>query len=769
MEGFKFNPTQSLLSEDVLNKLDKEVRGELIDCLTNIRFLINITNHKRHMVKDMPKDDIGRVIVNFAAPHILEDMDFFRQSALHYKQYGCYTLIPENKIPGSDYNLFWKEEARRCRDGLVRNDGEWIPGYFYFYLNYTQISLTRADNSFARSTTSLKEKALRTKDFPDIYDGDYLYFHYIERCRDRGEHAAVLKRRGVGASLKAASMLARNFVIGEKELKSGIKDPTVSYAIANEKEYLNKDGVLNKFVDNIDWCATSTPFPRIRELKDSINDMHWKMGYKDSENGTEGGTGNEVMGVSMKDNPQKARGKRGVLILWEESGKAPHLLQAWNIARESIEEGRYTYGTMACFGTGGTEGADFTALKELFYNPIGYNILSLDNVYDKISENSACSFFWGAYLNRKGCFDKDGNSDVISALIEVLNDRITVKRNSSDPNALTQRKCENPITPQEAMMIRRGTIFPVNDILDYLSEILPNEKRFTSGHWVGRIRISQDGIVDWCNSEDNPIREYPLIDQNNKTGAIEIYEMPVKSSNGKTTPFRYISGGDPVDDDYSTTNSLANIWVFDRFTDRIVAEYTGRPRFADDYYEICRRLLLFYGATMNYENDKKGLYGYFRNKNCLYLLCDNLEILEDKNISNIKQNYGNKKKGTNSGVEVNAWGRRLQAEWMMQPARGTGYTKDDGTEVPPKINLHMIRSIAYLKECSMWNPDGNFDRISGAGMLFLYREDLKRLDIVIKEDNSNTKANNPFWSRLGGLNEVNNSVRRYESYNLFER
>ena len=100
--------------------------------------------------------------------------------------------------------------------------------------------------------------------------------------------------------------------------------------------------------------------------------------------------------------------------------------------------------------------------------------------------------------------------------------------------------------------------------------------------------------------------------KNNKLlGCVEIHEMPDKSSSGKVLDGRYIAGIDPYDDDESDTLSLGSIFVLDLFTDRIVCEYTGRPDFADDFYEICRKIVLFYNAETNYENNKKGLYKYF--------------------------------------------------------------------------------------------------------------------------------------------------------------
>jgi predicted house-cleaning noncanonical NTP pyrophosphatase (MazG superfamily) len=740
MELYNFNKIQTQLTKELLDSLDKEELHDLYDCIDNIVFIKNLANPDRKYARDLERDSKGRIKIEIENPHILEDMDFFRQPAIHFQTHGVYTLLYPNSNPNSEYYQYWKEERRRCREGLIReSDGEWIPGYFYYYLNYSPIMVVEAIEG---------RMSRRTREFPDLYDGDYLYFHYIQRAREEGSHGSILKRRGVGASFKGAAMLGRNFVIGEKEDRVGVKDATSSFAIANEKEYLTKDGILNKFIDNIDWCALHTPFPRIRELKDSMNEMHWKMGYKDKELGIERGSGNEVMGVTLKNDPQKARGKRGSLVLWEESGKFSKLLTAWNVARESMEEGRFTFGIMLNFGTGGTEGADFLALQEMFYNPRGYNICALKNVFDKnVDDGSECSFFFGAYLNRKGYYDHNGNSDVIGALIEVIKDRIYVKRHANDPSALVQRKAENPITPQEAVLIVGMNIFPVSDVKEYLSYIKPNLNKFTGSHYVGELVSTVSGNVEWRDKDLYPIREYPLTDNLNRKGAIEIYQMPIRNADGSIPRLRYIAGIDTYDDDHSTTNSLGSIFILDTYTDTIVAEYTGRPFLADDFYEICRRLLIFYNATANYENDKKGLYGYFKNKNSLHLLCDNPQILEDKNMANIRENYGNKKKGTNSSTTINAWGRSLQASWLIKDAWGTGGMDDEGNVLASLMNLQVVRSIAYLEEIVKYNSEGNFDRISAMGMLMIYREEIYALISRRGKEQKKSIVDDDFFSR----------------------
>ena len=82
------------------------------------------------------------------------------------------------------------------------------------------------------------------------------------------------------------------------------------------------------------------------------------------------------------------------------------------------------------------------------------------------------------------------------------------------------------------------------------------------------------------------------------------------------------------DHDDSFTNSLGSVFIFKRvkageaWTDVIVAEYSGRPDTAEEYYENVRKLLVFYNARLLFENERKGIYPYFTNKHCDYLLAD---------------------------------------------------------------------------------------------------------------------------------------------------
>lgn len=535
-------------------------------------------------------------------------------------------------------------------------------------------------------------------------------------------------------SYSMASILSHLFVLGENKTA---KEHVTGIVTAYLKEYLTKDGILNKFTSMIDWCAENTQFPR-RRLTDSMVNMTWSMGYKDADTNVNRGTQNTVIGVATSDESDKLRGKRAAKILMEEMGSYPSLIDTYNTIINSVSAGGVTYGQIVLVGTAGNKDSDFSGAQELMYNPLGYKLLALDNVYDKGNQGKPnFVYFFPGYMNLEGCYNEDGVSDVTKALKQILMNRHTVKYHSSDPQTIIRITAEVPITPSEAIMRVGVNMFPVNDINKRIEELDGNPSAYDDVY-TGTLQMGSDGKVSFAPGRD-PIREFPH--KNNKLeGAVEIFVMPeIDKKTGKAYSGRYIGGLDPVDDDYSNTMSLVSMFVLDLWTDKIVAEYTGRMAFADDTNEICRRLALFYNARINYENNKKGIYSYFATHNSVWLLTDELDYLKDKQLVR-ERGYGNKSKGTYATAAINAFGRQLLRQWLIRPV-----TEGDNT-VPA---LYQIRSRALLKELALWNDVGNFDRVSAMGMLMLMRED-KMISFqgnVKRETQKDYLGNDPFFTR----------------------
>lgn len=742
------NKYQTPLTDELLDTLPDEVKDQLFDIINNVEFVKRLISPNRGYAKDRPRDESGKIIVDLANPHILENMDYFRPTALHYEKYGTLTNLRPNANPNSAYGKWVREEKRRCWEGYVReSDGEWVTGYMYWFLNYSPIMLSKIRKG--------SKRADRIEALPECWEGIYWRFHCMDQASNGGiynnfqggQHMAELASRGKGKSYSLASILNHIFVLGEnEEAHEKVKGIVTAY----QKEYLTKDGVLNKFVDMANFCASNTQFPRKR-LKNSLQEMTWIMGYKDAELDIEKGTQNTVLGVSSKDDESKLRGKRAAKILIEEFGTFPRLTDLYNVLLPSVQEGDIVFGQIYMLGTAGDNESDFAGAQEIMYNPKGYNMYALPNVFDKFNQGRPYFvFFFPGYINRKGCYNHDGVSDVIKALIEILLNRYRVKYNSTDPNTIIKTIAEVPITPAEAIVKTGVNMFPVADLTERLGQLDSNPREYDDVY-TGDLTLNNSGIVEFRPTSDMPIREFPHKD-NKIEGAFEIFQMPeIDKRTGKAYNARYILGCDPYDDDESNTMSLGSVWVLDLWTDKIVAEYTGRPPFADDFFEKVRRLCLFYNGRMNYENNKKGLFAYFSRMNCTYLLTDQLEFLKDKQM--IKDTgYGNKAKGTNATEAINAFARNRLRAWLLKPTTVIQVVDGEETEVDIP-NLFTLRSRAFIKELINYNSEGNFDRISAAGMLMLLREDRIILyqGKVSKEKqeaaNSSYLGNDPFFKK----------------------
>ena len=637
----------------------------------------------------------------------------FREPAIHFQKYGYYIAAPRNT---TEYKEYWDKEAHKCLYGYTAEDGDFISGYNYFYLNYSPISIVTV-KTVQVGEGKYRDIPERSIDFPRFYDTDYDYFNYIEDAELQGKHAVVIKKRRAGYSFKGASMMCRNFY-----LIPGSK----SYAIASEAEFLTKDGLLNKAWELMSWIDQHTAWTKKRQKVDTR--MHKRASYVVSNDGTmiESGFMSEIMGVTLKNDIQKARGKAGKLILWEEGGKFPGLKDAWQIARPSVEQGSNVFGLMIAYGTGGTDEADYTGLKDLFYEPDGYNILGVDNIWDEGAVKK-CGFFVPAWVNIEGVddqdrpfMDEDGNSIKHLSINYILTERQKIVDNTSDRNAIDRYIAEHPLNPMEATLQLSGNIFPKKDLVKHLAYVRNNDlvKDFKQ---VGNLSFNGNGVLQWTqDKETKALNKYKLDKSASRKGAIVIWEHPMDNP-----PWGlYIAGCDPYDHDKSGTDSLGSVFIYKRFQnfesfyDTIVAEYTARPDTAEEFYDNVRKLLLYYGATLLYENQNPGLAAYFRNKHCDYLLADQPNIIS-KIVHDSKVQRG---KGTHMITDIKDWAEGRLRDWLIEEYE------------PGKLNLTKILSEPLLEELIAYNDKGNFDRVMAMFCVMIYKEELHDLHVKKKED-----------------------------------
>lgn len=523
-------------------------------------------------------------------------------------------------------------------------------------------------------------------------------------------------------SFKGGSMLVRNYM-----LIPGSKN----FAIASEQKFLIGDGLLTKAWQIMDFLDKHTAWAKQRLVSTR---MERTSGYKITDEfgkQTEQGYLSSITGITLKNDPERVRGTRAKLVLWEEGGKFPSLLDAWRIEQPSVEtdDGK-AFGLMIAFGTGGTEGASFEGLKELFYKPKSYNVLSFPNIWDEGRENTECAFFVPAYSNLESFdddgnqvyMDRDGNSYKEKAIENLIDQRNKVKDGGASQQSIDRFISERPIRPAEAVLELGKNIFPRKLLMDQLTRIRTNKKLQSMKHIVD-LEWDGNGQVKATEKPSGDITNYPLKKGDKPHGSVVIWEYPVKDP-----PLGlYIGGCDPYDHDDSFTNSLGSTFIFKRvrageaWTDVIVAEYSGRPDTAEEYYENVRKLLTFYNARLLFENERKGIYPYFTNKHCDYLLADQ----PDKIISEVfKDSKVQRRKGCHMTKQIRAYGEGLILEWLL----------DEFEEGHP--NVERVYSEPLIEELIENDGVRNVDRVIALCMVMIYREELYQVKVSsAKEQN----------------------------------
>ena len=644
--------------------------------------------------------------------------DKFRQAAIFFKEHGTYTLAP----PGTtDYIKYWDEETNRCLYGYVAPDGDAISGYNYFYLNYSPI-MKLSEVEYTDRYGNKRTRRERILEFPNFWDYDYYYFNAIEEAETEGKHLVVLKSRQRGYSFKGASMLVRNY-----ELIPGSK----SFAVASEQKFLIGDGLLTKawqimdFIDkNTAWSKqrlTSTRMERVAGFK--ITDEFGKQ--------TEQGYLSSITGITLKNDPERLRGTRGKLVLFEEGGKFPNLETAWRVEQPAVEtDDGVAFGLLIAFGTGGTEGGAFDGLKNLFYKPEAFNCLAFPNIWDDGQEQTKCGFFVPSWSNMESTdengkqkfMDQYGNSIKEKAIEELIAQRNKVKDGGASQTSIDRFISERPLKPQEAVLELGKNIFPRQLLMNQLTRIRTNEKLRNMKHVVD-LAWDGEGQVKATEKKSGDITTYHLKKDDKPHGSIVIWEYPIKDP-----PFGlYIGGCDPYDHDESFTNSLGSTFIFKRvkageaWNDVIVAEYSGRPDTAEEYYENVRKLLIFYNARLLFENERKGIYPYFTNKHCDYLLADQ----PDKIIAEVfKDSKVQRRKGCHMTKSIRAYGEGLILEWLMDEFE------------PGHPNIERIYSEPLIEELIENDGVKNVDRVIALCMTMMYREELYQVKVAkSKEEN----------------------------------
>ena len=683
--------------------------------------------------------------------------------------------IPQLHPASEEYLLFWREEKKRCIEGYWVG-GVWMPGNLYFYVNFWTILLNKTQHSKtktpgkpflrdleweffynwveARGFSGFEDDKEFTCNREFIGQDNYVpAAEYMRRTHKKNlgrplweneaKNFMMMGSRGFGKSYSVAGGVAgHEFVFdGMKSYDPElIKNPPSTEIVVGAGDAKYSGDILKKTqfgLDNlpggIEIGNKFFPSPFAKQYGGS-----WYSGkeiiaeYKKKLGGTWKvmGSKSKIKHRTFKDNPFAANGTRPAVMVMEEIGMFNNLKASHEASVECMKNGAYKFGSCMYLGTGGDmEGGGTVDARDMFYNPDVYDMISFD---DEWEDKGKISYFVPAYRGLNQFKDDNGNTQEQPARDYLDKFRENLKKGKNARSALDAELQNRPLVPSEVFLTRTGNLFPVADLLTRLAE-LEASNRERNHDYIGELYVDTESKkIKWKpNAKLQPIYEFPIRGNDNIAGCVIIHEMPYEDGSGEIPYGMYLAGTDPYDHDESTTSSLGSTFILNKLTNRIVAEYTGRPDTANQYYENVRRLLKFYNARCLYENERKGLFQYLEHKHETFLLADQPEIIKDV----IQHSKVQRQKGMHMSKPLKMYGEELIKMWLLEPYENEGL-----------LNLHKIRSVALLKELISYNDIGNFDRVMALMMVVYHLEEVKKIKVE-KESRVKTIYDQEFWNK----------------------
>ncbi len=686
---------------------------------------------------------------------------------------------------------FWRKEKRKCIEGYW-SAGKWMSGPLYYYINFHNIQFEddssvahafglpflrdidwdlflyyeecRGFSGFVGDTKYTcdrrygpeKSLAIALGRITEAESNKLIYIEAREYLRknhgkslgkplykNASKHFISIQSRGGGKSYGSSGISAHNFLF------DGATDFDDYLERKKAKQYTSSETILGAI-------DTKYSDPLVSKVKTALELLPGEYGQKGSLDYWPSPFSIEYTGSTMsnkfitavesksklhhktfKDNPLAANGTRANLVVLDEVGFMYNIKEAWG-AIEAIQASKEKKNLVIwALGTGGlVSGKAALYAESIFRNPQDYNCIIFE---DEFEHRGKIGYFvpYTLTLNefKKG---PKKETDLEKATMYIEHRRALAKK-SSDPTVYQSEIINGPILPSEAFLILEGGFFPTLQLKEQLAEVEGGKyKKYTEASFKGHLSFNENNEPEFYTEQDiEPIRKFPLSKNDNKKGCVEIWVKPQKNEHGVVPRNVYIAGIDVVDKDIATTDSLPCIIVMNRLTRQIVAEYTGRTDQAKDFYEVCRKLLLYYNAVGMYEKNLIGLYNHFDQSKSTYLLADTPYQLRSTDTYKIGTNTS---KGINASGVINAEGRNMIKSWLQEKISVTSETRVYET----------IYSSALLTELIMWNSDGNFDRVSALIMLMwldstMYKEVTQRVAEV------QTFLEHSYWEQMGVL------------------
>ncbi len=498
--------------------------------------------------------------------------------------------------PGSiDHSNYWNEQIKRCREGWKPSGGTFMPGPYYFYLNFSQIHAF--DGKIGRKRMMA----------PSYRDQDHEYFTEIHNAKEGGYGIIVGKARRKGFSFMNANILLAEWTLYPQS-ENGIGAQMEHYVQDFRKKMM------------MSYYALPT---EMRNQTLHNNELILQSGYKEKVDGQwlEKGT-KSMIHFRVMDKPDAFRGTTLTYWVLEEAGEFKKLKKAYYANEECFREGSLQFGVPIIGGTSNQISNESEDFMEMYYNPEEYNLRKIFI--------SAAKVYHGFFNYKTGTSDIEGATKHIEQ-------RAAEKKGARDKALYYAFRQEMPLK-EEHMFLQVGTTpFDLDKINIQRTNILTNKKlnvvRRAKLHWQknskGKYILGSKPILEYASDGMFKILHENLETHKNvNVSAVDPYHVD-----------------DSMDVEIGVRESRGCMCVYRRFVNMDipgelpVAFYTDRPYSKEEFYENCLKLAVYYQTQILVEYNDDGFLKYFINNNMTRYLKERPRSA-DSPYSQVSNKYG---------------------------------------------------------------------------------------------------------------------------------
>lgn len=240
------------------------------------------------------------------------------------------------------WESFWKDQLHCIIHGY-QTGGWYLPGRFYYYLNFNDMSTAEGVRA------------------PDMIDLHLELAYLVEYCQLHGKNAIIPKKRRAGVSEffhKGVLDYGWRFFPG---FRAGVAAGKKTYA----DEFIDKWAVSE---------AMLVPELSVKRLKSNSNII--VAGYTTKNElgeSVDKGTKNKIQIETMFQDPDLFKGVYLNSVIFEECGQFSKLEDCYSATKACLMIGEVQRGSMYFFGTGGRMDKESKGLKEIWEKPDNFN------------------------------------------------------------------------------------------------------------------------------------------------------------------------------------------------------------------------------------------------------------------------------------------------------------------------------------------------------------------------------------------------------------